>query len=161
MLAEALETHRMFGLAHLVSPNDDSQVFEIGGLGLVRACVANPDGTSNLILQGVGRIRFTEWLDGAAHRRAKVKLLESFCDSDDRSRDLRLHIWEFCQKLDQGDEKLPNHFRECLETRQSPGAFADLVSATLVQDPLVRQRLLEELDVNRRLEILAAYLERC
>ena len=34
----------------------------IAGIGLIRACVDKPDGSSNLILQGVSRVRFTDFV---------------------------------------------------------------------------------------------------
>lgn len=55
MLAKALDSHRMFGICH---GSSSSQPCEVGGVGIIRACVQNDDGTSNLILQGCRRVRF-------------------------------------------------------------------------------------------------------
>lgn len=56
MLAKALDSHRMFAICHGASSEEPC---EVGGVGIIRACVQNPDGTSNLILQGCGRVRFS------------------------------------------------------------------------------------------------------
>ena len=63
MLQHALSNHRMFCVALIrpergdwESPEDFRQVATIG---LIRACVGRGDGTSNLILQGLQRVRFT------------------------------------------------------------------------------------------------------
>ena len=54
MLAKALESSRMFAVA-MEQPGQPTS--PVGGLGLIRSCVTQPDGTSNLILQGVARVR--------------------------------------------------------------------------------------------------------
>ena len=54
MLAKALEGSRMFAVALEQTGQPTSRV---GGLGLIRSCVTQPDGTSNLILQGLTRGR--------------------------------------------------------------------------------------------------------
>ena len=63
MLAHCLAGHRMFCVA-LMKPGEngsnssEDHFFHVAGCGLVRACVGREDGTSNLILQGLRRVRF-------------------------------------------------------------------------------------------------------
>src|SRR6202790_2833716 len=62
MLKYALNPHRMFSVA-LINPEcgeweSSSDFFHVAGVGLIRACVGRADGTSNLILQGLDRVRF-------------------------------------------------------------------------------------------------------
>jgi Lon protease-like protein len=57
MLEYSLRDHRMFSVA-LIKPErgkweSPSDFFHIAGVGLIRACVGQADGTSNLILQGL------------------------------------------------------------------------------------------------------------
>src|SRR5438046_3183984 len=63
MLEHALGQHRMFSVALLKPKRSEWQspddFFHVAGVGLIRACVGRPDGTSNLILQGLERVRFT------------------------------------------------------------------------------------------------------
>src|SRR2546430_1072631 len=63
MLEHALREHRMFSVA-LIKPQRNQwrttdDFFQTAGVGLIRACVGRGDGTSNLILQGLRRVRFT------------------------------------------------------------------------------------------------------
>src|SRR5437764_13933508 len=63
MLQHALKQDRMFCVALIKPPRSDwrrpSDFFAVASVGLVRACVERGDGTSNLILQGLQRVRFT------------------------------------------------------------------------------------------------------
>jgi Lon protease-like protein len=154
MLADALAGERMFAVG-LVSSGDDSDVCEIGGAGFVRACVANPDGTSRLILQGVGRVRFCEWLPGEPYRLARVAVLDSESSTPLLAGSLRAEVRQLCGKLLKGHAK---QIGRLLDSAATDGDFADFVGANLVDDAIIRQKLLEELEVTRRLEILAAYL---
>src|SRR5438045_6625422 len=62
MLELALSEHRMFCVALVKPPQAEwrstGDFFHIAGVGLIRACVGSGDGTSNLILQGLRRVRF-------------------------------------------------------------------------------------------------------
>src|SRR5437870_6975829 len=63
MLEHALGADRMFcvALARPERPHwrTSGDFFHISTAGLIRACVGRADGTSDLILQGIRRIRFT------------------------------------------------------------------------------------------------------
>ena len=65
MLEHALQDHRMFCVALIKPSCPDWQApedfFHLATAGLIRACVGRGDGTSNLILQGLQRVRFTSF----------------------------------------------------------------------------------------------------
>lgn len=155
MLADALAGERMFAVGLAVSPGADSEVCEIGGAGFVRACVANPDGTSRLILQGVSRVRFCEWLPGEPYPLARVEALYSESLTPLLAGSLRVEVRQLCGKVLKGQAK---QIGRLLDSATGDEEFADFASANLVGDVVIRQKLLEELEVTRRLEILAAYL---
>lgn len=160
MLARALDGHRMFAVGQLPSNDDEAEVFPVGGAGLVRACVSNADGTSHLILQGVARVRFSAWSNIQACRHAKATVLESHNADGPGVDRLRTEIFGLCEKMGAKSQELRRMVEAFLERSHDPAEFADLVSATAVNDAAVRQRLMEELDVVNRLEILATYLAR-
>src|SRR5207248_2676375 len=81
MLDHALNHHRIFSVA-LVKPDrtewqSPADFFHIAGVGLIRACVGRGDGTSNLILQGLERVRFTSFAQAAPFPIATIETLES------------------------------------------------------------------------------------
>ena len=155
MLADSLAGGRMFAIGHKLSSDEDSDVCEVGGAGFVRACVANPDGTSRLILQGVSRVRFLEWLPGEPYRLAKVDPMASECGTPLLAESLRGEVRQLCEVLLKGNAK---PIGRLLDSASDHAEFSDFVGANLVEDAGIRQRLMEETDVTRRLEILAAYL---
>lgn len=156
MLAECLDGDRMFAIAHA---DDDGGIAAIGGLGVVRACVANEDGTSNLILQGVARVVFSGW-KMKPFPRAEVRVLEDFGSDSPEVSELRRDVVEACRQIRQSGVEAPRGFDEYLSQIHEPGAFADAVSAAFVADPTERRGLLEEPDVSIRLSRLLRCLLR-
>lgn len=136
----------------------EGKVFPVGGAGIVRACVANSDGTSNLVLQGLSRVRFLSWAETEPFPLATVSTMDSTPGPVAASAALRKEVMKLARQMSGGNGSVPAHLLEILAQATSVENFADTSSAWLVADPVVRLRLLEELDVSRRLEIVAAYL---
>ncbi len=156
MLAKALSGERMFAIAHA---GEDGEVAAIGGLGIVRACVANEDGTSNLILQGLSRVVFTGFRM-KPFPMAAVATLTDLADRTPESIRLLKEVGEACRQIRLAGVEAPRGFDQYLSQIEDPGAFADVVSATFVSDPVERRGLLEERDVEVRLDRLLRCLLR-
>jgi Lon protease-like protein len=158
MLEEALGDSRMLAMA-MPRDEEESEVESIAGAGLVRACIRNADGTSNLILQGVCRVRFTGWDQTEPYRMARV---ESLPDSESGGADLDAqvtHLHALCSRFKEQGIELPVQFEGYLNQITDIGVLTDLVASTLVADPMIRQSLLEETSIPRRLEKLLAGLK--
>lgn len=156
MLRDALDGHRMFGIAHTAG-DDEEDLNEIASIGVVRACIKNEDGTSSLILQGLSRVRLSN-ASLVPYPSADISLLP---DSDSTSRKietLRRSIHKFLLENLSGPERLPKGFAEHLSSVDSASTFADLLASTAVMDPLDRRLLLEETDVANRMQMLLTSL---
>lgn len=158
MLAKAVEGDRMFGIAMPRPGADDDSICEVGGAGLIRACVGNPDGTSHLVLQGVCRVRFTDWVQTDPYRIARVERLDSFGSDAFEASKLADEIRSICRLLSADGIQFPENFESFLKQVSDPGAFSDMISSTLVPDAATRQDLLQELDVTTRLKGILATL---
>lgn len=156
MLAKALEGDRLFAIAHA---GEDGEVAAIGGLGVVRACVANEDGTSNLILQGLTRVVFSEFRM-KPFPAARIVALEDRGEDSDSLPGLRHDISAACGQMKAAGVESPQGFEKFLMQIPSHGAFADAVAAAYVADPTERRGLLEEAEVPTRMERLLRCLLR-
>ena len=89
MLSTVLEGDRIFAVAALDERDEDAEVLEtpysIAGVGVVRACKQNPDGTSNLILQGLARVKFENFVCEEPFRRARIQQLMSESDGSEET----------------------------------------------------------------------------
>ena len=157
MLDEALGAGRMLAMA-MPRNEEESDVEMIAGAGLVRACIRNDDGTSNLILQGVCRVRFTGWEQLSPYRIAQVEELCSDEGNQDELESKVTQLHALCARFKEQGIELPSQFEAYLNQITNIGVITDLVASTLVADSCVRQMLLEEVEIPRRLEKLLAGL---
>ncbi len=162
MLGHALAHDRMFCVALLKSKRTDWRSPEdfnhIATAGLVRACVDRGDGTSNLILQGLQRVRFVGFDQEKPFPIAEVEPLESDDGSSVQIQALGERVLELYRKLRNDGRRLPAKVDSYLSELSDPEMLADLMAATFITDPLRRQELLEELAIDRRLRLVIEYL---
>jgi Lon protease-like protein len=154
MLRDALAAERMFAIAHLDESGENEEDWApVGILGVLRACVTNDDGTSNLILQGVARVAFSDHrLEPYPH--ADIEILRDPADTSPGIDAMRAEILRSIKKPDHDLPKIPEGFLDHLATIASPASFGDMVASTMVLNPVHRRALLEESDIARRLELL-------
>ena len=162
MLAECLAGSRMFCVA-MVKPgveevNGTKDFFQVAGCGLIRACVGRDDGTSNLILQGLGRVRFTGWSQEQPFRIAEISPLESEDSRSVEAEALGAKVIELCQRFKETGAEIPDQMDTFLAHLSDPDMLADLVAHKFIGNPFQRQKLLEEANVPARLRMLIRYL---
>jgi ATP-dependent Lon protease len=162
MLEHALREQRMFSVA-LIKPersqwNSTDDFFHFAGVGLIRACVGRGDGTSNLILQGLGRARFTGFEQSAPFPIARIEPLESESSNSVETDALGAKVIELYSRLKSAGRQLPEKVDSYLSQLGDMEMLADLMAATFINDPWRRQELLEELSLNRRLRLVIQYL---
>jgi Lon protease-like protein len=162
MVEHALSEHRMFSVA-LVKPqrsqwSSTGDFFHVAGVGLIRACVGKGDGTSNLILQGLQRVRFAGFDQSAPFPIAQIEPLESDSTSSVETDALGAKVLELYSRLKNNGRQLPQKVDQYLSHLGDMEMLADLMAATFINDPLRRQQILEELSLNQRLRLVIQYL---
>ncbi len=162
MLEYALQKHRMFCVT-LIKPScpdwhAPEDFFHFATAGLIRACVERSDGTSNLILQGLQRVRFTSFEQEKPFPIVNIEVAESRDPTTVESEALGAKVIELYGSLKHNRRQLPAKLDRYLSELHDLEMLADLMASTFVNDPLRRQRLLEEHSLNQRLRFLIRYL---
>lgn len=153
MTKAALVGNRMFAIAHTY---DDTTIAPIGGLGVIRACVTNDDGTSNLVLQGLSRVEFSGFKN-TPRPHANIRILRDDHDTSDLA-ELRSQITNNCEELIAEGLQTQNGFADYLHSSISDSAFADLIASTLISDSIHRRTLFETTDLQARMSLLLEML---
>ena len=164
MLQDVLATNRIFAVAGLdPGGRREGQRLEpphrIASIGLVRACQKNEDGTSNLLLQGLCRVAIESIVGDKPYRRVRIRALASKpgAEAGENAR-LRLELTRLIRlklKLSPGGAE---GMTDLLKTVEDPEIFADIAAFNLCDSATMKQKLLETLDVNRRLLLLQQIL---
>jgi Lon protease-like protein len=163
MLEHALQHDRMFSVT-LIKPScpewhAPEDFFHLATVGLIRACVGRGDGTSNLVLQGLHRVRFAGFQQETPFPIAKIDIVESSKTATVESEALGEKVLELYRKLKRAGRQLPPKVDRYLAQLGDLEMLGDLVASTFVEDPLRRQRMLEESLLNHRLRLLITYLQ--
>ena len=162
MLKRALQQHRMFCVT-LIKPScpdwrAPEDFFHLATAGLIRACVERSDGTSNLVLQCLQRVRFTTFEQEKPFPIASIDAVESRDPTTVETEALGAKVIELYGSLKHDRRQLPAKLDRYLSELRDLEMLADLMASTFVNDPLRRQRLLEEPSLNKRLRFLIRYL---
>ena len=148
MLSTVLEEDRIFVVAALDERDEDAEVLEtpysIAGVGVVRACKQNPDGTSNLILQGLARVEFENFVCEEPYRRARIHKLMSESDgSEETLGSIQPTLLALVQIQMRLGAEIPEEVLQFLSNIKEPESVLDLAIYTLCPSGSFKQELLE------------------
>ena len=135
-------------------------VHSIAGAGSIVRCERLATGRFNILLKGEQRVRIDREIPTDTLYRIAVAtpLAEAGADSPalpSLARAIRERCLQIMEALGRGSGDM----RESLEAVRSPAELGDQVASGVIPDASVRRALLEELDVERRLERLTAALD--
>ena len=165
MLCDVLASNRLFAVAGLDparglnEPGEFEPPHRIATVGIIRACQKKADGTSNLLLQGLARVEFTKILADEPYRRVRIRALASapVADAPAAARH-RAELARLLVLKKRLGAPMPPEMAEFLRTIADPETFVDIAAFSLCDDPTLKQRLLETLDIAQRLALFTHHL---
>jgi Lon protease-like protein len=167
MLAESLHTHRMFVVAMQRQGFSRESPSLVAGLGLVRVCVDNPDGTSHLILQGISRVEVTKTIRHKPFRISRIRMLTTPARDSSAINALMTKLRDLVtERVRQGFKTHPDAPKAhsikgmvtYLNKLHDPDQAADLITSALLPRPDERQMILETIEIEPRLRYLIHFL---
>lgn len=182
LLAQCLQGNRLFAVAMKKPGCSREMPCKVAGLGMVRVAVRNEDGTYRLALQGLSRIELGKAIAYRPYRRHRFEVIASDNREIPGLAQLMQQILGLVKiRLEQGSAISIEILKELASEepgrqgskrqRQSleevltkmagavdPEQLVDLVSCTLLSVPRERQRMLEVVDTEMRLNSLIRFL---
>ena len=163
MLADVLDKERIFAVASVDPDREEAEVLEtpysIAGVGVVRACKQNPDGTSNLILQGLARVHFEEILSEEPYRRARISQIMSETDGGPaRLSAIQPALVNLVQTQKRLGAPIPKEVLHFLSNIKEPENVLDLAIYTLCSSSRLKQQLLETRGILERFDKFKRFL---
>jgi uncharacterized protein len=134
-------------------------VYEIAGAGRIVRCERLATGRFNILLEGESRVRIDRELPADTLYRmvAGTPLGETGAERDGVGA-LAARVRGRCLGILRASKRPTAEMEESL-ARAAPGALCDRIASAVIAEAPLRQSLLEELDVERRLSRLAAALD--
>ncbi len=135
---------------------------KVGTAGLIRMARRNPDGTYHVLLQGVIRVAFEEWVeaDEVSFPLAKISPLPDVPVLGFQAEVLNKSLCESAEPaISSMPDVLKHTLRQMMDNIDDLGVLTDLLAQQLVHDPSFRHELMMEPDVEVRVQTLIEYLD--
>lgn len=164
MLNVVLKSDRIFAVASLdtsaeADPESETP-YMVAGIGVIRACKTNADGTSNLILQGLTRVAFEAITQEEPYRIAQIRPISSepggSYDLIDTIAPELINLIELQIKF---GAPIPREVVRFLQSVKEPEGVLDLAIHTLCTSGALKQTLLETRGIVPRFASFKAHLE--
>lgn len=163
LVEDALRGDRVLAVPSLFGKSDAHALRPplraICGAGLIEAEERYPDGRYDIVVRGIARVRLREELpQGKMYREFRAEILEDRLPAagagslQGELEGLRQLVYGLSTKLPA--ESGATQLAEAVAQMKDPSSIVDLVAAAAVSEPDARQRVLEEADVARRLELV-------
>jgi Lon protease-like protein len=167
MTADALAGDRQVAMA-LLRPGWEKDYYHrpaiepVVCIGTILSHERLPDGKYNFLLQGHTRARVTRELNDSVHRPYRVAHLDPIVETNALEIDLqdeRERLTRLFRATALGGTPMGRQFRQLLAGTARTGDVADLVAYNYVEDVALKQSLLEEADVRRRVRRVVEAVE--
>jgi len=154
---------RIVLLAQKSAETDDpgaSDLYEVGTLAQVLQLLKLPDGTIKVLVEGTTRVRVSaiHEVDGAlSGHAAEIDGAEAGTTRETEA--VARSLLSLFEQYVKTNRKLPPELLQTLSGIDEPGRLADTASAHLGVRLAEKQRLLETLDIDKRLELLVGFVD--
>ena len=138
------------------------EVYAVAGAGEIVRWERLATGRFNILVRGDCRVRIeTELPTDTLYRVVRARVFEDAVPQGDGGRlaSQTDRVKAACLRLLEARGQSSREVERALRAATVPGVVADRIASVVIPDPLLRQDLLETLDVGRRLDRLAAALD--
>ncbi len=158
LIDEAMAGDRMLGLllsrrSDVDSRHTSDDLYRIGTVATILKMSKMEDDKAQLLIQGLNRFRVEEFVQDKKYMQAKITVMESFnAGATKENRALMANIIEQYEKIVDLSPGLPTEIGQMVKSLQDPGVLADMVASTINAPVAEKQKVIELLDVKKRLK---------
>jgi ATP-dependent Lon protease len=162
LVDDAVVGDRMVALVALKDPETEdpkpSDLYDLGTMATVHRLARTPDGTLHLIVQGLERIRITDYTQTEPYMRANVTAAPDTVEEGVPVEALVRSITDLFQRLVSLAAHIPEEMVANVSSTKDPRHLAYLVATSTRMDTATRQEILETDSVSDKLDKLLTIL---
>lgn len=146
MLQEAIDTHCCFAVVQRIKDSDDphESAAAVGTVGIIRAAHQQEDGSSNMLLHGIIRVKFLRWLEGKPYPFAEIEPIPSiFSPAHQAAAAVTMIRGCVEDALKFSPDEFQKAASEIMHRTDDPVILADIIAHQFLIEPKDRQKLLE------------------
>src|SRR5205085_5472578 len=115
-----------------------------------------PDGNQSIIVHGLARFRLARLIHNDPFPVGEIEILEDHVELGPSLDALMASVRQQANRVIELSPNTPDEAQQVLASITAPSALADFLAANLQADVSEKQRMLQELDVEKRLRLIAA-----
>ncbi|EAQ26696.1 MULTISPECIES: endopeptidase La [unclassified Roseovarius] len=155
-LEEVMSDDKQILLSSQIDPSDDDPneagIYRVGVLANVLQLLKLPDGTVKVLVEGVARVRITDYLANSDFFEAKAEYLSEIPGDATTIAALLRTVGDEFARYAKVKKNIPDEAMAAVTDSEEPAKLADLVAGHLGIEVGRKQELLETLSVSERLE---------
>ena len=163
LIDDAMANNRILGF--LVAKNSDidsgytpDDLYAYGTIAMILKMAKMEDNKAQLMVQGLSRFKVNEFIDGKPYLRANVTLIKEEEHIDKEIRGLMANAHDLYGKVVDLSPGIPQEIVSMAKSIREPGTLADMITSTIDSAQEEKQKILETLDVKKRLKIVTKML---
>ena len=163
LIDEAAADRRVIGLVALKDAEKDptpENLYQIGTAANIARMLKLPDGTIQVLLQGVSRVRVLELTQTEPYPKGKVEVIPEVEQRTTEIEGLQRNLLAQFQRVVSLSPTLPGEAAVAAANIQEAGRMADFIASGLNLSLAEKQEILETLDVAERLRKLTGFANR-
>jgi ATP-dependent Lon protease len=162
LLDEVMPGEKIIGVVTQKNPDVEDpkleDLYPVGVACMILKLFKLPDGNQSIIVHGLARFRLTELIQSDPFTTGRIEVLEDHLAPSPTLDALLSSVRAQANRVIELSPNTPDEAAQVLNSITSPSALADFLAANLQADTGEKQRMLEELDVEARLRMIAARL---
>ena len=164
LIDDAMEKDRIIGVvtqkrSEIENPKED-ELNRFGAAALILRMIREVDGSQRVIVQGISRIRIKEYLQKDPYYRARIDVIEEGSIKGVEVDAMMMNLKGLFQKAVELAPYLTSELGTMVNNIKSPAILADLIASNLNINASEKQRILEMIDVQERLNQVHHMLNR-
>src|SRR5690242_18172239 len=162
LLDEVMPGDKLIGVCTQKNPDvEDPRMEDLHQVGV--ACVILklfklPDGNQSIIVHGLARYRLAELVQHDPFAVGRIEVLEDHVNPGPELDALINSVRQQANRVIELSPNTPDEAAQVLNSITNPSALADFLAANLQAETTEKQSMLEELDVEKRLRMIASHL---
>ncbi len=156
LIDEAMAKDRIIGLLVSKTPYENQSetsddLYHVGTSALILKMAKADENKAQLVVQGLSRFQVDEFIKGQAYLKARVTHIREVEQKDNQVEALMANIVGQFAKIIALSPGLPQEMEGMAKSIREPGILADMIASTLNVKVEEKQRVLETVDVKKRL----------
>ncbi len=164
LVDDVLAANRMLVMVASREPEEDTpgpdQLFDVGVVGVVTRMMKVPDGSIRILVQGTQRVRIGDYVAEQPYLVARIEEMPDVVEDSPELEALTRNVQKTFSEIIEQIPYLPEELQLAVANVDDPSALSHLIAGALRIPTAEKQELLEQVDVGKRLRMLAKILAR-